>query len=113
MSMQQQFDDGQLEQVIDQAVIYQCACPAQVARLLLTLREVRDYQESCLAREDTALQATHARIIKAVEAAHTLLEQCFNDVLELEHWDKSSLTMPTALRQLAHDELGRWQQKPE
>ena len=35
MNLQEKYQDQQLEHIIDQAMIYQCACPAQVARLML------------------------------------------------------------------------------
>ncbi len=50
--MQEQFNSTQISKVIDQALIYQCACPAQVCRAIFELRELYEYEIACT--EDSA-----------------------------------------------------------
>lgn len=38
------FDDKMLERIIDASMIYMCACPAQVAREILDMRQLYNYQ---------------------------------------------------------------------
>ena len=45
--MKEQFNPAQISKVIDQALVYQCACPAQVCRAIFELRELYDYQINC------------------------------------------------------------------
>jgi len=76
-----------------------CACPAQVARQILSARELYAYQRDCVsggAHNDHV----HVRIAEATRLAHAELERCLDDVLELEGWDKATLTMPEGLRAL-------------
>lgn len=46
--MKEQFDAAQISKVIDQALVYQCACPAQVCRAIFELRELYEYQMNCV-----------------------------------------------------------------
>ncbi len=93
------FSDEQLRRILGEAMIYMCACPAQVASQLQTLRELHDYQQKC-ADNGPLSEQVHARIAAAARQAHAELEQCLDDVLDLEGWDKTTLTMPEGLRQL-------------
>ena len=45
--MKQRFDSASVSKIIDQALVYQCACPAQVCRTILELRELYEYQRNC------------------------------------------------------------------
>ena len=54
------FDNSQLAHIIDQAMIYQCACPGQVAQHILGLRELFRYQTSCRAMRSEDF-GVHAR----------------------------------------------------
>ncbi|MEH6461437.1 hypothetical protein [Chitinimonas sp. JJ19] len=108
MNLQEKYQDQQLEHMIDQAMIYQCACPAQVARLMLALREVHGYEQACLSRDDAPLRETHHLIAEATAQAHALLQACLDSVIELEGWDASHLTMPEGLRKLQQQEIQRW-----
>lgn len=93
------FSDSQLIKIIDEATIYMCACPAQVAREITRLREVYVYQRNCL--QDGSLMAqVHERIADSTRIAHAEMEQCLDDVLRMEGWDRDSLTMPAGLRKL-------------
>lgn len=93
------YSDAQLERIAEQGMIYMCACPAQVARQILSAREVYDYQRNCASggAQDTRV---HARIAEATRLAHAELERCLDDVLDLEGWNKATLTMPEGLRAL-------------
>lgn len=101
--MQKKFSDEELRTIIDQAVTYRCACPSQVAELLLKSRSVHDYEQRCLTEENN-LPETHHAISKAVAEAHVLYEECLDQVLDIEGWDKASLVMPEGLRQKARIE---------
>lgn len=95
--MKELFNTAQISKIIDQALMYQCACPAQVSRTIFELRELYDYQTQCA--NDTANdRLVHETIAAATEQAHVLMEQCLIRVLEIEGWDPSTLTMPESLR---------------
>ena len=95
--MKERFPAAQVTRVLDQALIYQCACPAQVCRTIFELRELYDYQKNCanIPEED---QGVHATIAEATEGAHALMEECLARVLAIEGWDLATLTMPEHLR---------------
>lgn len=92
------FTDSQAEQIIEEGLIYMCACPAQVAQSILMLRQLNTYQQNCL-NELSNDHRVHQRISAAALAAHALMEQCMEDVLQLENWDRDTLKMPEGLRQ--------------
>lgn len=100
--MKTRFNDDILSKIIEQALVYQCACPAQVAELLLELRRVEQYEIACLETEDDHLAITHRKIAESVAAAHVILEQCLDEVLDHEGWDRSTWKMPEDLRSKAH-----------
>ena len=95
--MKERFPAAQVTRVLDQALVYQCACPAQVCRTIFELRELYDYQENCsnIPEQD---QAVHATIAEATQGAHALMEECLAQVLAIEGWDLETLTMPDHLR---------------
>ena len=95
--MQSKFSDAQLSHIIDQSLIYQCACPAQVAKHIIGLRDLHDYQNNCLNQSDTD-KAVHRRIAADAQRAHRALEECLHEVLRLEEWDMQTLTMPASLK---------------
>jgi hypothetical protein len=97
--MSTRFSDAQLQHITDQAMIYMCACPAQVARQILSLRELFGYQLACVSR-GALMEKVHTRIAESTARAHAELEQCLDEVLDLEGWDKTTLTMPEGLRKL-------------
>jgi hypothetical protein len=69
--MQEEFNPSQISKVIDQALVYQCACPAQVCKTIFELRELYDYQQNCA--NDTANdKLVHDTIAKAAEEAHRI-----------------------------------------
>ena len=96
------YSKTQLHQITDEAMIYMCACPAQVAKEILALRDLYQYQQGCISQGPLMAQV-HARIAEATRAAHAELERCLDQVLDMEGWDKTTLTMPAGLRQLRDD----------
>ena len=95
--MKEQFNSSQISKVIDQSLIYQCACPAQVCRAIFELRELYEYQMNC-ANDSVNDERVHGNIALATEKAHTIMEECLSQILEIEGWDKISLAMPEALK---------------
>lgn len=99
--MQHMYSAAQLEKIIDEATIYICACPAQVAKMVSKLRHLHDYQQNCLARESTDInREVHDRIAQATVEAHRIMEACMDDILRIEGWNPETLKMPDDLREL-------------
>lgn len=98
--MNGKFSDQQLAHIIDQSLIYQCACPAQVAKHLIGLRDLYDYQQNCIDQTATD-KAVHQRIAADAQRAHAALEECLREVLTIEGWDMGTLTMPASLQKQA------------
>ena len=96
--MKHKFDAGQVSRIIDQALVFQCACPAQLATTLLELRDLFDYQLKCRDGADALGERVHDAIAQAALDAHERIERCLEEVLRLEGWDLETLTMPEALR---------------
>ncbi len=97
--MNQRYPRESLVRIVEQAMVYQCACPAQVCKALFQIRDLHAYQVACASRNDTD-RAVHERIAEACARNHAELEQCLEDVLRLEGWDPVTLTMPTTLDKL-------------
>lgn len=95
--MKTRFSAVQISKIIDQALVYQCACPAQVATTLLELRDLFDYQQKCQA-DAGGDAAVHHAIARATEEVHARLEDCLDEVLALEGWDRETLSMPPGLK---------------
>lgn len=97
MLLQKRFSDRELAQIVNEATRCLCACPAQVAAQLSSLRELFRYQGDC-EQDDANERVVHQTIGMAAFEAHALLETCLDKVLTLEGWDRTSLTMPEGLR---------------
>jgi hypothetical protein len=97
MDIQQRFSDGELEQIIEEATIYMCACPGQVAVQLRTLRELYRYQNRCESSPENDPEV-HRVIAAATLQAHGVMEACMARVLAIEGWDRQTLKMPEGLR---------------
>ncbi len=95
--MKSQFSDQQLSHIIDQSLIYQCACPAQVAKHLIGLRDLYEYQQNCINQSATD-KMVHERIAADAQRAHAALEECLREVLMIEQWDMETLAMPASLQ---------------
>lgn len=86
-------NDEQLERIISQAGNGQCACPAKVCDILLSLRELFTDQVTCLS--DLPLdRITHEAIAIASQRAQEILEHCVQTILVAEQWDLATLTKP-------------------
>ena len=78
--MKEQFNSSQISKVIDQALIYQCACPAQVCKAIFELRELFDYQMNC-ASDTKNDDLVHKTIAAAAEVSHEIMEECLKKIL--------------------------------
>ena len=106
MELQQQYRDDELEAIVEEALLYMCACPGQVASEIRQLRQLIRYQRNCeLAAETPSI--VHQTIAEAGIQAHALMEDCLNRVLEIEGWDRQTLAMPEGLRKLRDDIVAR------
>lgn len=95
--MKEQFTAAQISRIIDQALIYQCACPAQVGRAIFELRELYEYQMNCANNTEND-KRVHTAIARATEKSHEIMEECLEQVLQLEGWEMGSLNLPEALK---------------
>ena len=96
--MRQRYDPEQISRIIDQALVFQCACPAQLATTILELRDLFDYQLKCRDGADELGRRVHDAIAQAAIDAHERIESCLEEVLRMEGWDLATLTMPEGLR---------------
>lgn len=103
MPLSPRFSKDQLQAIIEEAAIYFCACPAQVCQQLLHLMDLHEYQENCLER--AANETVHTTIAAATAQAHAVLEECLDQILTLEGWDRATLKMPPGLRRLREEAL--------
>ena len=95
--MKERYNAEQISKVIDQALIYQCACPAQVCKAIFELRELFDYQLNCASdSENNAL--VHKTIAAAAESSHVIMEECLKQILEIEGWNQADFVMPESLK---------------
>ena len=97
LPLNKQFSEAQLARILEQSVIYACACPAQVCKTIFQNRELFAYQTNCLNSTHTDA-AVHQTIADCIRRTHAELEICLEDVLKLEGWDLSTLEMPVALQ---------------
>ena len=100
----EQFSDAELVKIIDEGMIYMCACPAQLAEALHKVRQLYRYQLDCRIepRNDSSV---HDAIAESSSVAHQLLEDCLERVLQLEKWDRATLSMPPGLRLRQAEEI--------
>ncbi len=94
--MEMKYSNEAITKIMEQSMIYQCACPAQVCRNINELRSLFAYQAGCLNLTDTDL-AVHQRIVEAVKVSHAEMERCLEDILRMEGWDMETFHMPEAL----------------
>jgi hypothetical protein len=104
MEYEERFTSAELVQIIDEGLVYMCACPAQVADAMRKLRELHRYQLDCLQDPQNA-SPVHQAIAASTVRAHAQMQECLIQVLELEHWDRATLTMPEGLRQRQLQEI--------
>jgi hypothetical protein len=102
MKLENRFTALQLAIINDQAALYTCACPVHVSMQITNLRKLYDYQKMCLETDtpsgsDVEMKV-HLRIAEAAKEAHNLMEQCLDEILDMEGWDKTKLEMPAGIR---------------
>lgn len=93
------FNDEMLERIIEASLIYMCACPAQVAREILDMRQLYAYQQNCLSNSPLNSKV-HELIAETVSVNHERMELTLDSILTLENWDRETLQMPEGLRKL-------------
>jgi len=98
MEYVERFTDAELEHIVEQGLIYMCACPAQVAEAMRKLRELYRYQLRCQQNPDNN-STVHTAIAQSTVQAHAILQDCLDQVVLLEQWDRATLTMPENLRE--------------
>jgi hypothetical protein len=102
MNLENKFSALQLAIINDQAALYTCACPVHISLQIANLRKLFDYQKECIASEtssDNSVQIqVHHRIAEVTKQAHQLMEQCLDEILDLEGWDRTKLEMPAGIR---------------
>jgi len=97
MEYEERFTQAELGSVIEQALIYMCACPAQVAQAILKLRELYRYQLHCSGKPESDF-AVHALIAQSTIQSHAIMQDCMEKIIVMEGWDRATLTMPEGLR---------------
>lgn len=97
MEYEERFTQAELGSVIEQALIYMCACPAQVAQAILKLRELYRYQLHCAGQTDSDV-AVHELISQSTIQSHAIMQDCMEKIIEMEGWDRATLEMPAGLR---------------
>lgn len=102
MDLQKKFSNRELEKIVEEAGIYMCACPGQVASEIRGLRSLIRYQRDCIQNGKTQ-EIVHRTIEASAKEAHTVMESCLEQVLALEGWDRETLKMPDGLRKLRDD----------
>jgi hypothetical protein len=95
--MQLRFSNQMLTHILEQSMLLNCVCPAQVCKAINEQRTLYAYQERCLNNNETD-KAVHQRIAETLRATHAQLEQCLYDILSLERWDLETCDMPDELR---------------
>lgn len=91
------FPDEIIAHILNQSLIYTCACPAQVCKAINEQRRLFEYQKRCLNLTETD-KAVHQKIASTVENIHAQLEQCLDDILCLEGWDMNTYQMPETMQ---------------
>lgn len=100
----ERYTDADLVTIIEQGLLYMCACPAQVAEALLKLRALHKYQLSCVSNPEND-SAVHNAIAKSAVQSHHIMQDCLDTVIALENWDRDTLKMPENWRKRQMQEL--------
>ena len=100
VELENKFTALQLAIINNQAALYNCACPVHISMQITNLRKLFDYQKTCIdlpSESDVHIQV-HQRIAEVTKQAHQLMEQCLDEILDMEGWDRAKLEMPPGLR---------------
>lgn len=95
--MKMQYSNEVITSILEQSLIYQCACPAQVCKNINEQRALYAYQLNCINTTDTD-RDVHQCIADAVIQSHTIMETCLAEVLRLEGWNTTTFEMPENLK---------------
>lgn len=95
--MEMKFSQEIINSILEQSILYQCACPAQVCKNINEQRALYAYQRDCINMTDTD-RAVHQCIADAVSRNHVVMETCLESILELEGWDTTTYEMPEILK---------------
>jgi hypothetical protein len=100
VELENKFTALQLAIINNQAALYNCACPVHISMQITNLRKLFDYQKTCidLPSENDVHIKVHERIAEVTKQAHQLMEQCLDEILDMEGWDRAKLEMPPGLR---------------
>lgn len=104
MNLENKFSALQLAIINDQAALYTCACPVHVSMQITNLRKLFDYQKMCMDLDSSSESenivdiAVHQKIAEVTKKAHQLMEQCLDEILDMEGWDRAKLEMPAGIR---------------
>jgi len=101
---EERYSDLELMSIVEQGMIYMCACPAQLAEALLKLRSLHKYQLTCASNPENDA-AVHAAIARSTVQSHHIMQDCLDTVIALEKWDRATLKMPEGLRKRQLQEL--------
>ena len=99
MNLDNKFTALQLAIINEQAALYTCACPVHISLQIANLRKLFDYEKMCMDKdslsESSVEMLVHQRIAEVTKQAHQLMEQCLDEILDMEGWDRNKLEMPT------------------
>ncbi len=95
--MQLHFSNQILTHILEQSMLLNCICPAQLCKAITEQRALYVYQEQCLNSSETD-KAVHQRIAQTLQLTHAELERCLHDILNLEQWNLETYDMPDTLR---------------
>lgn len=95
--LKQRFDTTSLMRITDASMIYTCACPAQVAQQILSLRKLYNYQQDCLEQPDS-FPEVHLLISETVQENHGRMEVMLDRILTIQNWDRNTWEMPEEMR---------------
>lgn len=100
----ERFSGDELAKIMEEGLIYMCACPAQVAEAVRNVRSLYRYQIKCLENPKNE-SIVHSTIAETAIAIHAQLEDCMDKILEIEKWDRTTLQMPPNLRVRQAEEI--------
>ncbi len=102
MDLEKKFSALQLAIINNQDPLYTCACPDHVSRQITNLRKLFDFEKQCSGTpnplDNDLHHEVHVSIAEATKKAHRIMEQCLDEILELEGWDRTKLEMPPGMR---------------
>lgn len=105
--MARKFTQDQLNNIMEQSLVRQCACPSLLTRLLSDARYLHQFQETC-SNDSPTDQRIHAAIARTTDVVSSKLEECLMEVLALEGWqtdEHGELIMPELLFRLQMEAL--------